>query len=359
MSPGIYDTIERILNVTSMANKWMMWSENNLPESSVYVASVFQMRDAYSHLVSMMSVGIADQGLADDPNAATKFDISQFLSSDNVRNQLSEALSHSLRAFFDVSEYIVERLTEESNENTDSFLLLKIFLTDFMERINRLRAEKSNTPSKAFGIAEEWDMVLQYLTCAYACSSYEHVLDEKYHSLYNLVLSIEQKFSEDIIKEFDSNFFSMKASLPKLKNFPDKYKDFVHGNLQEPLEDPEAWQNNVKQEFEALIKEIDDLYSHCTDLMETIPSTALIRKGTAVSRFGKGWLENLFKAVVSLFLSGLAGKYLFLDPTDPLTTYLNTKFIFGMVVFYALAYILVSVGVWLVKRVYFWCAKRP
>lgn len=358
VSPEIYATIEQIINISCMTNKWMMWSEKNLPEASVYVPSVFQMRDAYSHLVTMMSTGIVEQGLSDDPDAAVKFDLRQFLDSDNVRNQLSETLSHSLRAFFDTSEHIIERLTAESGKQADSFLLLRTALTDLDERINSLRAEKSNSPGRAYAVAEEWDRVLQYLTCAYAFSSYEQELEKKYRDLYNLVLSIEQKFDEAIIKEFDPGFFPMKASLPEMKNLPAKYKEFIHHNLQEPLEDPGDWQNSVKQEFSVSIKKLDDLYRHCTHLMETIPSTALIRKGAAVSRLGEGWIENLMKTLVSLLLSGLAGKYLFLDPANPLTAYFNTKFFMGMIGLFLAAYILVSAGVFLWKKLYFWLAKR-
>lgn len=354
----IYQTVEQIINVSSMANKWMMWSEKNLPEDSVYVPSVFQMRDAYSHLVTMMSIGIEEQDLTHEEDAASRFDIQQFLTSDNVRNQLSETLSHSLRAFFDTSEYIITRLAEEMNQKADSFLLLRNILTDLDDTINQLRAEKANSPVRAYAIAEQWDQVLQCLTCAYAFSSYEQTLEEKYRALYDLILSIEQRFDQDIIKEFDPDFFTTKASLPKLKILPLKYQDYIKGIPLGILEDPGNWQNEVKNEFSTSIQKMEALYNQCERLMETMPSTALIRKGVAATKAGSGLLKNFFITLVSLILTGLVEKNLFVNSEAPEATLFQPEFVVHLALVFVGIYILLSLILFLLKKLYFWFARQ-
>lgn len=358
MSPELYQIIEQIINVSCMTNKWMMWSEKNLPEASVYVPSVFQMRDAYCHLITMMSTGIAEQHLEYDKDAALKFDIQQFLVSPNVLKQLSEALSHSLRAFFDTSEYIATRLSEEAEQKADSFLLLRKILADLDETINQLRAEKANSPTKAYVIVENWDHVLQCLTCAYVFSSYEASLNEKYRTLYDLVLSIEQRFDKETIKEFDPDFFTRKASLPELKRLPKKYLDFTKGGPLDILEDPVTWQNSVKEEFSNSIKKLETLYDQCAQLMETMPSTALIRKGSIFSLGGSGLIKSLILSLISLILTEVVNRYLFIDPSSPEVTLFNRELFMQLLIIFAVLYILLFIAHACLKKLILWCAKR-
>ena len=358
MVAELYGKIEHIINVSSMTNKWMMWGEKNLPEENVFVPSVFQMRDAYSHIISMLSTGIVEQNLQDDENAASKFDIQQFLSSDNVSSQLSEALSHTLRAFFDTAEYIAMKLSEEATQRPESFLLLRNVLTDLDETINQLRAEKANVPDKAYAIAEQWDRVLQRLTCAYAFSSSEQTLAEKYRSVFDLMLSIEQKFEREIIIEFDPQFFTKKASLPKLKCLPVEYHEFTAGGPADILEDPGVWQSAVKEEVNKSVKELDELYAQCERLMETMPSTALIRQGSEHTKTGMELLKNGVVALLSLLLTGVIDNCLFTASSVAGTATLNVEFLIRLFFVFAVVYILLSVFLVLLKKVFLWRAKR-
>lgn len=73
MELAIYEVLEQVINVTEMTNKWMRWCEQSLPSQSVFVPSVFQMRDAYSHVIRMFADGIVEQGLTEGASYRKKF----------------------------------------------------------------------------------------------------------------------------------------------------------------------------------------------------------------------------------------------------------------------------------------------
>lgn len=151
MEQVTYQILEQIINVTAMANKWMRWCEQSLPEQSVFVPSVFQMRDAYSHMIMMYAQGIKEQGLAEKEMEECQFDEVEFFRSDIVTVQLNEIFNHILRAYFDTADYIVESLSEVC-KNADlyakgnSYSLLRSVLNKYDGEVNSLQRKNLHLP---------------------------------------------------------------------------------------------------------------------------------------------------------------------------------------------------------------------
>nr|WP_300818210.1 hypothetical protein [uncultured Acetatifactor sp.] len=322
MEQAIYQELERVINVTAMANKWMRWCEQSLPDQAVFVPSVFQMRDAYSHVITMFAQGIEAQGLANKKAEECRFDEIQFFKSDIVSKQFYEISNHTLRAFFDTADYIIEKLSEIC-KNTDlysesnSFLLLRSVLNKYDDEINSLRGRKSTPPNVAYRTVQRWDSLLQVITSAYSFADYEYSIRDLYRTVYNIVLDIEARFEETIIKEFDPNFYKEKVELARLKELPEVYQKFKDNEdefMLQILEDPVDWQRRIIEQFNASRETLNQKLDKYQLLMETIPSTALIRKvkggrnqikigvlgflSLVISTFATTWIEQ------KMFLSG-------------------------------------------------------
>ena len=318
----IYQSLGRIINVTSIANKWLRWCEQNLPDQAVYVPSIFQMRDAYSHIVSMFAQGIEEQGLSEASDKEVLFDEVAFFKSENVEGHLAEVTDHSLRAFFDAADYIVESLAEIST-NTDEvteekYSFLRATLTKFDPIISELRAQKSNVPEIAYQVVEKWDKSLQIITSSYAFSNYEQVLHQRFNEAISLALNIEQCFDEETIKKYDEQFYKKKAELYDLIELPDKYQLLTSQDASaiEIIVDPTAWQKEITGEFEAKTNKLTEYREYFQRLLKVMPNTEILRKtkhGNAVT-----WkvLSFLGSTVISALVTTYVTNKLFIT-VDP------------------------------------------
>lgn len=307
MEQATYQVLEQVINVTGMANKWMRWCEQSLPEQAVFVPSVFQMRDAYCHVIMMFTQGIEAQGLAEKATDECKFDEVKFFKSDIVSEQFNEICNHTLRAFFDTADYTIERLSEIC-KNTDlysennSYVLLRNVLNKYDEEINSLRGRKSTPPNVAYQTVQRWDSLLQVITSAYSFADYEYTVRDLYRTVYNIVLDIEARFEETIIKEFDPDFYKEKMELASLKELPEMYQKFKNNEnefLEQILEDPVDWQHKIIEQFNEIRDALNQKLSNYQLLLETIPSTALIRK----AKSGRNQIRTGIWGLVSLFIS--------------------------------------------------------
>ncbi len=365
MELAIYEVLEKVINITEMTNKWMRWCEQSLPNQSVFVPSVFQMRDAYSHVIRMFANGIVEQGLAEGASEDCKFDEVRFFKSDNVASQFSLIFGHILRAYFDTADYIVESLCEvckndDSNLKSKSFLLLRNILNKYDAEVSDLRAQKSQTPCDSYDDAVKWDALLQIITSAYSFSDYERDIYNLHRTVYNVVLDIESNFEADVIKEYDPNFYKRKIELASLRKMPVEYEQYINStgeSVKDILENPGEWQQNIIKQFE---ETQNKLRKHLKDyqlLMETIPSTALIRRLKGGQNQVKNWALGLASIVFSLIATTWIGQKLFLSNQIQV---IQPNYIFLAKI--CLLFILIELfllGIWyILRKIRFWAIKK-
>lgn len=359
MKKNIFQTLEQIINVTSMTNKWMRWCEQKLPEQSVFVPSVFQMRDAYSHMISMYAQGIEEQGLALDEKKECEFDEVSFFASEVVEKQFSEIGEHTLRAFFDTADYIVESLIEIGKNAPQTYPLLCSILNKYDNAINELRAKKSLPPDKAYLHVQKWDSILQLVTSAYSFADYENIIWNLHSTVCNVALDIEERFEESVIKEYNPKFFEEKMLLSELRELPVEYRKFENDEesfSKQILEDPIEWQQKITDEFNLTKKKLNEQLKKYQMLLEALPSTALIRK----TKSGEKKLASISFWVVSTILSTLittlVGKKLFFtNGTNVQVDYIFLGkicllFIAVEVILIMIRFLLGKIGISLAKR---------
>ena len=272
------------------------------------------MRDAYSHIIAMFAYGIQEQEELVPTAEEFTFDEIKLFKSSMTAAQFSEASEHILRAYFDTADYIIECLSEickniDFNSKKDSYPLLRNALNKYDAEISSLRAKKSLPPDRAYLIVERWDSLLQIITSAYSFSDYEYAIRSLHRAVLNTVLDIEKNYDAGIIKEFDPDFFKEKTTLVNLRIYPSEYQKFMNDEndfLEQILEDPIEWQNNIKNEFSLTKENLKMQLAKYEKLTETMFSTAWIRK----VKGGQNFVKNVAFWVILTLLSILATTYI-------------------------------------------------
>lgn len=350
-----------------MANKWLRWCEQNLPNQAVYVPSIFQMRDAFSHVISMFGQGIVEQGLGGEDNPTKQFDEVAFFASDNVSKHLVEITDHTLRAFFDTADYIIESLAElsktpnlASEQTEDRYITLRGALTRFDEEISNLRAKKSNPPETAYAVVEDWDALLQVLTGIYSFANYEQIINQKYREAYSLALEVEQRFSEPAIKSYDENFYKKKIELIELKDLPAEYKKFISQDHtdSEILEDPSGWQKSVIFEFQKKIDRLTEMRAYYEKLLAAMPSTELIRKARSGAAAAHKFGCFVGSSILSAVITAIIGQYLFINLEATNAVVSNPQFITKLCVLFVILEGLIYGLIMLCMKVIFHFMKK-
>ncbi|MCM1499943.1 MAG: hypothetical protein NC124_15880 [Clostridium sp.] len=366
MEQATYQALEQIINVTAMANKWMRWCEQSLPDQAVFVPSVFQMRDAYSHVITMFAHGIKEQGLEEKETEECQFDEVQFFKSDIVSTQFYEIFNHTLRAFFDTADYITERLSEICKNadlyvESNSYLLLRYILNKYDEEINSMRGRKSTTPDVAYKTVQRWDSLLQVITSAYSFADYEYSIRDLYRTVYDTVLDIEARFEESIIKEFDPNFYKEKMELVQLKELPDVYQKFKNNEsefMTQILEDPVDWQRRIIEQFNKSRNELDEKLNKYQLLLETIPSTALIRKVKGGQNQFKIGVLGFVSLVISTFVTTWIEQEMFFSGQLPVTQ-IDSQFVIKFCLIFSLIESVLIILGWVIYRISLsWIKKK-
>lgn len=365
MKQATYQILEQVINVTAMANKWMRWCEQSLPEQSVFVPSVFQMRDAYSHMIKMFAQGIDAQGLAETDTKDCRFDEKQFFESEIVAEQLNEICNHILRAFFDTADYIVEKLSEVCKNmdlyaNSNSFPLLRNVLNKYDTEINSLRGEKSTPPNIAYQTVQRWDALLQVITSAYSFADYEYTIRDLHRNVYNIVLDIEARFEETIIKEFDPDFYKEKVELASLKELPEVYQKFIDNEnefLVHILEDPVEWQEGIIKQFNTIRDALKRKQKKYQLLMETIPSTALIRKAKGGQSRMKTGVWGIVSLIISAFITTWIEQKMFFSEQSAVVQ-INLHFVIMVCLLFSFIEVVLIILGWIVYKGRLSRAKR-
>ena len=133
--------IEKICNVNAMTNKWIMWADRAFHEQSSFSFSIYQLRDAFSHMMSMYTYGFVNRFLNSD-NPELKSDWEGFYSDSETYHQLKDTFGHVTRAFFDCADFICVLLSDSALKKEENVTFLRLCLTRYSEDIEQPKNRK-------------------------------------------------------------------------------------------------------------------------------------------------------------------------------------------------------------------------
>lgn len=197
------------------------------------------------------------------------------------------------------------------------------------------------------------------ITSAYSFADYEYAIRDLYRTVYNIVLDIEARFEQTIIKEFDPNFYEEKVELASLKELPEVYQRFIDNEddfLEYILEDPVEWQHGVIEDFNAIKDELNKKRKKFELMKEAIPSTALLRK----VRGGQNKIKTAAFGVGSLVISALVttGIEQKMFITSGITQ-IDSSFIITICLLFAIIeFLIIFLGRWIYKISLSWAKRK-
>lgn len=272
--------IEHIVNITSITNKWLMWCEGNTPDQCVFVPSIFQMRDAYSHLIKIFGYGI-DKNIVNSTND----DFISLFNEEYSIKQLEEAFTHSTRAFYDCADYIllvIKQDIDECEENDDKmFLDLRSKLLKNDTYITKLRSAKSEDMDGNYNNIKKWDLFLQLITSSYVFGDIEFELLGISNEIKAKLDIIESNYSPEIIKNHCPSFYEDKKIILELETKPsdfDKYlkDDSVVSN--QVLENSEQWCKKIVDDIKEKIAKGKAYSARLDGLQKMMSNSNVIHK---------------------------------------------------------------------------------
>ncbi len=302
--------LEYIVNITSITNKWLMWCEENSPNQSVFVPSIFQMRDAFSHFIKLFGEGMKKEDF--EKNAQ---DLNRLFEHEYSVKQLEEAFTHCTRAFYDCADHIllfIKEDVEESERNNDKmFLGLKNKLIKYNTYIAELRSSKSEDMSGNYENIEKWDLFLQVITSEYVFADIEFELFKLINEVKSKLNIIESKYSSDIIKNHSPHFYEQKHIIIELEELPKEYEAYLNDDSilsKEVLENSQKWCNKILDELNDRIRRATEYSAQLDGLQKIMSNSNVVEKR-------KGFLKAIW-GLISTIISWIT------------TSYLSSRFVF-------------------------------
>ncbi|MCH5273413.1 MAG: hypothetical protein J1E35_07045 [Lachnospiraceae bacterium] len=307
------DILDYLVNISFLANKWLMWCESNTPDKSVFVPSIFQMRDAYSHFMALFG-----KGLEDDNFKSSNKDFNMLFEQKYSLKQLEEAFTHSARAFYDCADYIlltVEQDVAERRKNKEKlFLDLRGKLIDKRDYINKLRSSKSKDMAGSYKNILNWDKYLQVLTSAYIIEDFGIDWHGMINEIKTKINFIESSFSEEMIKNHSPNFYAGKSKLVEIETLPeglDKYLTIDDYMFNEVIENPTEWCKENIGIIEEKITKAKEYSKELDTLQRMMANTKLISKRNNIIKTVWGFIS----AFISWFATDILSSVLLHDYT--------------------------------------------
>lgn len=277
---NVYKIIKNIVSISEITNKWLMWCEGNLPGQSVFAPSVFQMRDAYAHIVKLLGKGFQNGYLNEDSG-----DFDAVFNDGYSIKQLEEAFTHTSRAFYDCADYILLSVKNEV-ENTNPkkgtvFLDLRSKLLKNDSYISELRSSKSEDMAGNYENIKKWNLFLQLITSSYVFADLDLELSIQIESIKTKLNNIENHFTPEIIKNHEPKFYENKKALSNLSKYPDDLETYfsddtiISKNL---LENSSEWATNIANIMSNKIKDAQKYNSNLDALQEIMVNTNKIYK---------------------------------------------------------------------------------
>ncbi len=297
--------IEKLVNISEITNKWMMWCESNTPDKSVFVPSIFQMRDAYSHMIKLFGKGYETGYLTSDKN-----DFNALFNDDYSMKQLEEAFTHSTRAFYDCADYILlvikQELDDCKHEKSPRFIDLRSKLLQNDKYITELRSAKSEDIDGNYENIQKWDLFLQLITSSYSFADYELELLKLRTEIYTKLNLIENKISPEIIKNHEPQFYEKKSILVKLETLPVELQKYIEDDgvvSKQLLENSQDWCNDIVTELKNKIKEAEEYSSFLDGLQKIMANSNNIQKRKSFIKTCWGFLSAGISWGLTNFLS--------------------------------------------------------
>ena len=340
----VNDIIYHIVNVSEITNKWLMWCESNTPDKAVFVPTIFQMRDAYSHIIKMLGKGF-DNGFLSNSNS----DFNSLFSDSYSIKQLEEAFAHSARAFYDCADYILLVIKQEvvdaqrSNKLNYVDLRAKLLKNDFY--ITELRSAKSEDMIGNYENIKKWDLFLQLITSSYTFGDFDMELLSRVAQIKTKLNLIERKFSTEVIKNHEPQFYEKKKILLELETLPQQlelyFKDdsVVSAQL---LESSQEWSEEIVSELQTKIKKADEYDAMLDGLQKIMFNSNGIEKAKSVFNTLWGGVTFILSWFTSNFLSSkflIQQVYDAQGNTQTITVdKLDWKFLFPFIVLFCLIF---------------------
>lgn len=297
--------LEHIVNITAITNKWLMWCESNTPDKSVFVPSIFQMRDAYSHMIKIFGKGIETQIIS----SATENFNELFASKYSIK-QLEEAFTHSTRAFYDCADYIllvIKQDIDKSEANGEQiFLNLRSKLLKNDLYITQLRSSKSEDINGNFENIKKWDSFLQLITTSYVFGDIELELIKISNEIQTKLNVIESKFPSEIIKNHNPNFYEEKNIILELEALPSDFVKYLKNDnflSTEIIENPQEWCANILKELEEKLKKATEYSSKLDGLQKMMSNSNMIQRKNNLLKTIWGFISGVLSWIATNLLS--------------------------------------------------------
>ena len=297
--------IEYIVNITSITNKWLMWCEENSPNQSVFVPSIFQMRDAFSHVIKLFGEGMKNEGFTEGNQ-----DLNQLFKEDYSVKQLEEAFTHCTRAFYDCADHIlltIKKDVEESEQNNDKmFLDLRKKLLKNNTYIAHLRSSKSEDMNGNYDNIEKWDSFLQVITSAYVFGDVEFELLRISNEIKTKLNYIESKYPVEIIKNHSPHFYEEKKIIVELETLPSSFAEYLNDDemlAKEVLENPQNWCSEILEELNDKIEKATVYSAKLDGLQKMMSNSNIVQKRNNILKIVWGFISTIISWVITNFLS--------------------------------------------------------
>lgn len=331
--------IDLLVNVNYMATKWLMWSETNLPNHSVYVPSIFQLRDAEAHLINMFAWGIENGTIK--PSFHSEYDL--FFDASETIHQLHEAIVHTARAFFDCADYITFEIDEEVKitPNVGWAFAYKSRIRPFRKEIDAIRQAKSETLETTYANIKRWDRILQVLSTIYLGADYDESFQKAFSLAKGKVKTIESKYPYELIIRHMPSFYKFKVDLFSIS------KEFKKGSLDlnvligEQLADLESEQEKIISEIKERARKAINYLDDFDSLERALETSNAIYNFSASREKIFNVFQTMGSTLASLLMTIFFGEYFKIVPANS-----NAGIDWGSWMFYAVIAIASFVCVW-------------
>lgn len=297
--------IEHIVNITSLTNKWLMWCEGNTPDQSVFVPSIFQMRDAYSHIIKLFGKGI-DKDIISTNNE----DFNALFDEKYSIKQLEEAFAHSTRAFYDCADYILLVIKEDIDEcernDSKMFLNLRSKLLKNDTYITELRSAKSEDMDGNYENIKKWDLFLQLITSSYVFGDIEFELLRLSNEIQTKLDFIENNFLPEIIKNHSPSFYEDKSIILELEAVPEDFDKYLKDDdfiMSQVFENSQEWCNKIVEKLKEKIQKANEYSARLDGLQKIMANSNVIHKRKNLLKAIWGFLSGVISWIVTNLLS--------------------------------------------------------
>lgn len=297
--------IEYIVNITTITNKWLMWCEGNTPDQCIFVPSIFQMRDAYSHLIKLFGKGMENKTINSEND-----DFTSLFKEEYSIKQLEEAFTHCTRAFYDCADYILLVIKQDIDEceknDNKMFLDLRNKLLKNETNIAKLRSAKSEDMQGNYDNIKNWDLFLQLITSSYSFGDIEFELLSIYNEVRTKLDIIENKFSSDIIKNHCPSFYEDKKIILELETKPSDFDEYLEDDgivSAEVLENSEQWCKTIVEDINNRIKKGRAYSAQLDGLQKMMSSSNVIQKRNNILKAVWGFASVIISWITTNLLS--------------------------------------------------------